>query len=907
MKPPLILVDGSSYFYRAFHALPPLTTSKGFPTGAIYGVANMVKRLIKTYDPSLVAVIFDARGKTFRNDWYPEYKAHRPPTPPDLSMQFEPLLALLKAMGLPIISISGVEADDVIATLALQAAAQGLEVLISTGDKDMAQLVNQHISLINTMSNERLDPAAVEAKFGIRPDQIIDYLSLVGDSADNVPGVHKCGPKTAVKWLHQYGSLDGLIAHADQIPGKIGESLRQSLAHLPLSKRLITLKTDVELDLGPLDLLIQDPDTASLQSLSQEYEFKQGVFVLSSNTNSSAPSPTATEPSETQDAPPSQRLSFDFKLITEMDDWENYRKTLMQAKLITVDTETTSIDALKADLVGIALHIPGQSAVYIPLMHQESCPQLSRDQLLSSLKPILENPQISKLGQNLKYDYQVFKHHGIHLQGIEFDTMLESYLLNSASRRHDLGSLAKHWLNRDSIAFSDIAGKGKQELRFDQIPIAQAAPYATEDVMLCAALHDKLYPLMSSSLKKLLHEIEMPLVPILADMESHGVLIAPLQLEEQGQRLSIRLKALEEKAQILAKQPFNLNSPKQLQTILFEEQGLPILAKTPTGQASTSEAVLQELALSYELPALILDYRSLSKLMSTYIEALPKRMNPVTHRVHTSYNQAVTATGRLSSTEPNLQNIPIRTPEGRAIRQAFIAPKGHVLLTADYSQIELRIMAHLSQDPQLIKAFTQGLDIHKATAAEIAGIPLEAVTSELRRDAKAVNFGLIYGMSAFGLAKQLGIDRQKAQAYIDRYFERYPGVLAYMDRTRELAHRQGFVETIFGRRLDLPEIRAKNMQMRKAAERAAINAPLQGTAADIIKQAMIAIASWQNQSQDSEAKLIMQVHDELVFEIPENALPQAKEKIQSLMEGCVSLSVPLNVSIGWGKNWDEAH
>ncbi len=887
MTQPLILIDGSSYFYRAFHALPPLTTSKGQPTGAVYGVANMVRRLIKTYQPTHIAVIFDAKGKTFRDDWYPEYKAHRPPTPPDLSVQFEPLQTLLKAMGLPILTIPGVEADDVIATLALQASAQGMPVLISTGDKDMAQLVNHHITLINTMSDQKLDPAGVKTKFGVTPSQIIDYLTLIGDTSDNVPGVHKCGPKTAVKWLAQFGTLDNVIAHAHEISGKVGESLRASLTYLPLSKRLITLKTDVALDVTPDALRLQAAKESTLQTLSQTLEFKPGAFG--------------------QNGEQKLKTPVDFLVITSSDIWENYRQALLNSKLICVDTETTDLDTLQAEIVGIALQVEGQLPAYIPLLHEDGSPQLSQETILADLKPLLEDPNRPKVGQNLKYDYSVFKNHGITLQGIAYDTMLESYLLNSAGRRHDLDSLATQYLHHQTIQFTDIAGKGSKQLRFNQIPVAQAAPYAAEDAMVTLQLHHTLYPRLSSELRNVFHTIEMPLITVLADMERYGVLIDRNCLAQQGTKLGARITELEQEATALAGQVFNLNSPKQLQSILYDEQKLPILAKTPTGQPSTAEAVLQELALTYELPAIILEYRSLSKLMSTYIEALPKSIHPQTGRVHTSYNQAVTTTGRLSSSDPNLQNIPVRTTEGRAIRKAFIAPPGCRIVTADYSQIELRIMAHVSQDPQLLAAFSAGLDIHKATAAEIAGVPLEAVSSDMRRDAKAINFGLIYGMSAFGLAKQLGMDRHKAQRYIDRYFERYPGVLAYMERTRALAHQQGYVETVFGRRLALPDIHAQAMQTRKAAERAAINAPLQGTAADIIKKAMLAVAAWQAETDTPRAILTMQVHDELVFEVPEESVANAQHAIKTIMEQTVTLSVPLIVSLGSGANWDEAH
>lgn len=889
MKQPLILVDGSSYFYRAFHALPPLTTRSGQPTGAVYGVANMIKRLIKTYQPTHIGVIFDAQGKTFRDDWYPDYKAHRPATPHDLAIQFEPLQALLAAMGLPLLTIPGVEADDVIATLAIQASQQGISTLISTGDKDMAQLVNEKITLINTMTDQQMDSEGVRAKFGIVPAQMIDYLTLVGDTSDNVPGVPKCGPKTATKWLESYETLDNLIAHAEEISGKIGESLRNSIPHLALSKRLITLKTDLDLPVKPNELALKPADEDTLRHLIQTLEFKPESFGLN---------PISAVPMQAMQS---------YLTITTESAWTDYLQALKTSDLICIDTETTHINPILAELVGIALQVTGQLPAYIPLAHEDGTPQLSRAQILADLKPILEDPKRPKVGQNLKYDYIVLKNHGIELRGIRFDTMLESYVLNSASRRHNLDALALQYLQHQTILFTDIAGKGVKQLHFQQIPVAQAAPYAAEDAMVTLALHHTLYPRLTTPLQQIFHDIEMPLVPLLAEMEYHGVLIDPHCLTQQGVLLKSRLDTLEQHAIQLAGQPFNLNSPKQLQSILYESLGLPILAKTPSGQPSTAEPVLQELALNYELPAVVLEYRSLSKLLSTYIEALPRSIIPHTGRIHTSYNQAVTATGRLSSSEPNLQNIPIRTEEGRAIRRAFIAPPGHCIVTADYSQIELRIMAHVSQDPQLIAAFKAGLDIHQATAADVAGVALEDVTPQMRRHAKAINFGLIYGMSAFGLAKQLGVDRTTAQQYIDCYFERYPGVRAYMDRTRALAHQQGFVETIFGRKLDLPDIHANVLQSRKAAERAAINAPLQGTAADIIKKAMIAIAHWQAQPNVPKATLVMQVHDELVFEVLEEHLAATQPTIKTLMEQAATLSIPLIVSIGHGQNWEEAH
>lgn len=892
---PLILVDGSSYFYRAFHALPPLMNSKKQPTGAIYGVANMIKRLIKDYQSPHMAVVFDAKGKTFRDEWYPEYKAHRASMPDDLRSQFEPLIAVLKAMGLPLLIVEGVEADDVIGTLAHLAEQQGLPVIISTGDKDMAQLVNDKVTLINTMSNQRLDFEGVKEKFGVEPKQIIDYLTLVGDVSDNVPGVPKCGPKTAAKWLEQYKTLDKLLEDAENIGGKIGEYLRASIAHLPLSKKLVTIKLDVELPLTLNDLVIKPAHQADLIKLVGDLEFKTWHHELSKQALS-APEKPANTPTETA-----------FELITEQAQLDRWIEKLESCSACCVDTETTDLDVMQAQIVGISLAIEPSFPIYIPLTHQDGSPQLDRNKVLAALKPILENPAIAKIGQNLKYDYHVFKNHGITLQSITYDTMLESYVLNSTATRHNMDALALKYLDYKTISFADVAGTGAKQKRFDDIPVSIAAPYAAEDADITLKLHNTLYPMMDAPLKRVLNEIEIPLITVLANMEREGVLIDKDILLKHGDRLKIRMAELHNEAIELAGHEFNLNSPLQLQTILFDEQKLPVLAKTPKGQPSTAEAVLQELAFEYRLPAVILEYRSLTKLVSTYIDALPKCINPNTHRVHTSYNQAVTATGRLSSSDPNLQNIPTRSEEGRLIRKAFVAPPNHVILAADYSQIELRIMAHLSQDPGLLKAFANGWDIHSATASEIFEVPLSSVTSEQRRRAKAVNFGLIYGMSAFGLAKQLEVSRQDAQRYIDCYFQRYPGVLDYMNRTRTLAREQGYVETLFGRRLYLPEINARNVMQQKAAERTAINAPMQGTAADIIKKAMLAVADFQQKNANPNLRMIMQVHDELVFEVHKDAVDTAKQTVQTLMEHAVELSVPLLVSMGVGADWDEAH
>ena len=892
----LLLVDGSSYFFRAFHALPPLTNTKGQPTGAIYGVVNMIKRLIKDYQPKQIAVVFDAKGKTFRDEWYPAYKAHRPPMPTELSSQFKPLIDFLKALGLPLLIIDGVEADDVIGTLAHQATQEGLPVVISTGDKDMAQLVNEHVTLINTMSNQRLDEAGVKEKFGVTPLQMIDYLTLVGDTSDNIPGVTKCGPKTAVKWLTQYETLDKLIANANDIGGKIGEYLRADIPRLALSKKLVTIKTDLALPLTLSDLTPQPADREQLIALTQVFEFKNWLKDLLAEDESNTAEPLA---------PTQQKTPFE--VITTPAQFNHWLQKLKSCSLFCVDTETTSLDAIRANIVGIALAIDSAEPAYIPLAHDDGTPQLERDAVLAELKPILEDPRIGKLGQNLKYDYNVFKNHGITLKGIVYDTMLESYLLNSTANRHDMDTLALKYLGHKTITFADVAGVGAKQLHFNQIPVNIAAPYAAEDAEITLKLHQTLYPMMDESLQRVLHEIEIPLITVLAEMERQGVLIDKDTLLKHGERLKAHIEQLEKEALQLAGHPFNLNSPKQLQEILYQEQKLPILSKTPTGQASTAESVLQELAYEYRLPAVILEYRSLSKLVSTYIDALPKRINPATHRVHTSYNQAVTATGRLSSSEPNLQNIPIRSEEGRLIRTAFIAPPLHLILAADYSQIELRIMAHLSQDANLLKAFINGWDIHAATASEIFEVSLSEVNAEQRRRAKAVNFGLIYGMSAFGLAKQLGVERQDAQRYIDQYFNRYPGVLDYMENTRKKAHKDGYVETLFGRRLYLPEINVRNIIRQKAAERMAINAPMQGTAADIIKKAMLAVANWQAQQANPIMRMIMQVHDELVFEVHQESVIEAQHIVRLLMEETVKLSVPLLVSIGVGNNWDEAH
>jgi DNA polymerase-1 len=894
MKAPLILIDASSYFFRAFHALPPLTNSKGQPTGAIYGVANMIKKLIKDYQPEEVAVIFDAKGNTFRNEWYPEYKAHRPPTPPELSSQFEPLIQLLETMGLPLLIIEGVEADDVIGTLARQATEQRIPVIISTGDKDMAQLVNEQVTLINTMNNSTMNIVGVKEKFGVGPEQIIDYLTLIGDTSDNVPGVTKCGPKTAAKWLCEYQTLDNLLKNADKITGKIGEYLRGSIPQLPLSKKLVTIKTDLDLPLGLGQLHPKQVDHERLIELIRAFEFKNWLKELLAQT-------------ENQTLTQENVEILSYELITTQEQFTIWLEKLNQSNPFCIDIKTTSLDIMSAEIVGISLAVEEKKAAYIPILHTDGTPQLIREEILTALKPILENPKIKKIGQNIKDIYSVLKNHGIHLQGIAFDPMLESYIINSSSGRHDIDSLSLKYLGHKTITFEDLVGKGTKQRCFNQIPVNAASFYAAEDADIALRLHHHLYPMMRESLRSVLNEIEIPLVPVLAEMELGGVLIDADALNLHGQRLKERIKILEEEAMQLAGKSFNLSSPKQLQEILFEEQKIPALVKTPKGQPSTAESVLQELAFDYRLAAVIIEHRGLTKLVSTYIDALPKKINPKTGRVHTSYNQAVAATGRLSSREPNLQNIPIRNEEGRLIRTAFIAPPGHVILAADYSQIELRIMAHLSQDENLLTAFAKGWDIHTATAAEIFQTTREQVSPEQRRRAKAINFGLIYGMSSFGLAKQIGIDRQDAQRYIDTYFYRYPKVLEYMNRTRQQAHEQGYVETLFGRRLYLPEINTRNITRQRAAERTAINAPMQGSAADIIKKAMIAIAQWQNSLKEPHTRMIMQVHDELIFEVANKEIENSICKIRQLMEHTVHLSVPLLVSIGTGPNWDAAH
>jgi DNA polymerase-1 len=891
---PLLLVDGSSYLFRAYHALPELKTSDGRPTGAVRGVIGMLRKLAKDYEGSAIAVVFDAKGKTFRDDIFPQYKANRPPMPGDLAEQIEPIHRIIEAMGLPLIVVVGVEADDVIGTLASEATRKQRPTVISTGDKDMAQLVTDHVTLINTMSETAMDRHGVVEKFGVPPELIIDYLALMGDSVDNIPGVSKVGPKTAAKWLNEFGDLDGVIASAENIKGKVGENLRASLEQLPVSKTLTTIKCDVPLEVGIDDLTPRPVNEPQLQELFERFEFKTWMTEFEVATES--PAAVVTEQN--------------YECIdthAQLDDW---LQRLAEANLFAFDTETTSLDYMDAELVGVSFCCEPGHAAYVPLAHNyPGAPdQLGLTDVLNKLKPLLEDPAILKVGQNLKYDMSVLARYGIELAGVAFDTMLESYVLNSTASRHNMDALADKYLGRATIHFEDVAGKGAKQITFDQVAVEQAVTYAAEDADVTLQLHQVLWPELEREpgLVGVLQNIELPLISILSRVERHGTLVDGGLLDEQSRELAARMQKLTEAAWSQAGEEFNLDSPKQLQAIFYDKLDLPVLKKTPKGQPSTAEPVLQDLARDYELPRTILEYRSLAKLKSTYTDKLPLQINQKTGRIHTSYHQAVAATGRLSSSDPNLQNIPIRNAEGRRIRQAFVAPSGMCIVAADYSQIELRIMAHLSGDAGLHAAFEANLDIHRATAAEVFGEQLEAVGEDQRRSAKAINFGLMYGMSAFGLGRQLGISRTLAQDYIDRYFERYPGVREYMDATRALAHDQGFVETVFGRRLYLPEINARHMQRRQAAERAAINAPLQGTAADIIKRAMIAVDEWLNAS-SLDAAMIMQVHDELVFEVAEADRDELVAGVEERMEGAAELDVALLVATGVGVNWDEAH
>lgn len=895
-KKTLVLVDGSYYMFRAYHALPDFTNSSGEHTGVIYGVMNMLKKLLREHRPDYFAVVFDAKGKTFRNDLYPEYKANRPPAPDDLVSQIKPMHQIIAASGYPLLIIDDVEADDVIGTLAQQAIRDDMDCLISSGDKDLAQLVNEQIRLINTMQDVILDIDGVRNKFGIGPELIVDYLALVGDNVDNVPGVPKVGPKTAVKWLQQYGDLDQIIAHRDEIKGKVGEYLRDNLEQLELSRELVTLKCDVEIDYLPKDLTISDAQTDLLREYFGRWEFRTWLHELDRGEEE-------TEPEE-QEVPP------EYSTILDAKDLAAWLSRLQKADLFAFDTETTSLDYMQAKIVGVSFAIDIGEAAYVPLSHDyESAPQqLDRDETLALLKPLLEDPNKQKLGHNLKYDMEVLANHNICLQGVAHDTMLESYVLNSTASRHDMDSLADKYLGKQTIHYEDVAGKGAKQIPFNKVDIEVAGPYAAEDADITLQLHHTLNREIQKhgALNALYLDMEMQLLPVLSRIERQGVVINGDMLLEQSRQLELELQQIEIKAHDLAGESFNIGSPKQIQAILYEKMQLPVLSKTPKGQPSTAESVLQELAEQYELPKLILDYRGLSKLKSTYTDKLPQQINQASGRIHTSYHQAVAATGRLSSSDPNLQNIPIRTEAGRRIRSAFVAPEGYTLLAADYSQIELRIMAHLSADEGLLNAFANGEDIHRATAAEVFETPLDEVSDTQRRSAKAINFGLIYGMSAFGLAKQLGIERGSAKEYIERYFDRYPGVKQFMDAIREQARTDGFVETLFHRRLYLPEINSKNAMRRQYAERTAINAPMQGTAADIIKRAMIDIDRWL-QGSSVEANMIMQVHDELVLEVAENSLDHVQEKVRELMTGAAKLDVDLEVDIGTGENWDEAH
>ncbi len=906
-KTPLVLVDGSSYLYRAFHALPPLTNSKGQPTGAVKGVISMLRRLEKDYPDSPIAVIFDAKGKTFRDELFAEYKANRPPMPDDLRAQIQPIHDIVDAMGLPRLVIEGVEADDVIGTLAAQAEADR-PVVVSTGDKDMAQLVNAHVTLVNTMTDTRMDEAGVEAKFGIPPSLIIDFLALMGDKIDNIPGVPGVGEKTALALLQALGGIRDIYARLDEVPTleirgakSLAKKLEDSRDAAELSYELATIKCDVALDVSIADLQHQPADNSRLLTLFRELEFKGWTDELLRDADASVDDEVSTAPAA---------LEKDYQVVTDAKQFEAWLDVLRKAALFAFDTETTSLNYMQARVVGVSFAVEAGTAAYVPFGHDyiDAPEQLSEEQVLGALKPLLEDPDKAKLGQNLKYDANVLKNHGITLRGIAEDSMLESYVLDSTGSRHDMDSLALKYLGESTIHYEDIAGKGAKQLSFNQIALEQAGPYAAEDADITMRLHQALSPMLcgDEALERVYRDIELPLVPVLSRIERNGALISKAMLAQQSLEIADKLKVLEQQAFDIAGGEFNLSSPKQLGEILFERLNIPVIRKTPKGAPSTAEEVLVELAHDYPLPQVILEYRGLAKLKSTYTDKLPQLIDENTGRVHTSYHQAVAATGRLSSSDPNLQNIPIRSAEGRRIRKAFIAPKGYKILAADYSQIELRIMAHLSGDEGLIRAFKNGEDIHRATAAEVFGVAPEAVSDEQRRNAKAINFGLIYGMSAFGLGRQLHIGRNEAQQYIDLYFERYPGVHRYMEDTRKLAAEKGYVETLFGRRLHLPEINARNGQRRQAAERTAINAPMQGTAADIIKRAMIAVDDYLL-SEQPDARMIMQVHDELILEVAEAQLDAVRERVVALMSGAAELAIPLEVGVGVGDNWDEAH
>ena len=923
--PDLVLVDGSSYVYRAFHALPPLTNSRGEPTGAVYGVLNMLVKFVKDYQPRCIAVVFDAPGKTFRDELFAEYKAQREPMPNDLRSQLPPLLAIIRAQGLPLLQIDGVEADDVIGTLACRAAANGKSVMISTMDKDMAQLVNGSITLINTMSNTLLDRNGVKAKFDVYPEQIIDYLALVGDTSDNIPGIEKVGPKTAAKWLAQYGNLDGVIAHATEITGKVGDNLRAGFDKLELSRKLATIHTDLELPLSQEQLVAGTQDVESLRQLYTRYELRSLLRSLDGAAATETAPPqsgdmfadAASEPAVAANAPapdsqpPAALASVEirYETLTQWADFERWLAALQSSPLFVFDTETTALDYMRAEIVGFAFGTAPGVAAYLPVGHDYAgAPaQLDRERVLAALKPILEDPEVPKLGHDHKRDAHVLANYGVRLAGMRFDPMLESYVLNSVTR-HDIDSIALAQLAMRTTSYEEVAGKGAKQLPFNQVDVHKAAAYSAGHADVTLRLHQILWPKLQAlpKLQRLYEELEQPLVPVLQRMEHRGVLLDRELLRKQSREMTAQMQELVTQAHREAGVEFNIESPKQLQQILFEKMQLPVTRKTPTGQPSTAEDVLEELAADYALPRIVLDHRVLAKLKSTYTDKLPEQVNERTGRIHTCYNQAVAATGRLSSADPNLQNIPIRRPEGRRIRQAFIAPPGYVLMAADYSQIELRIMAHLSGDEGLLAAFAADRDVHQATAAEVFAVELQAVTADQRRLAKTINFGLIYGMSPFGLARQLGIDRGSAQKYVERYFSRYPGVRRFMDNTRMKARETGYVETVNGRRLYLPDIRASNKQIQQYAERSAINAPMQGTAADIIKTAMIAVDAW-CQREDVPARLIMQVHDELVLEVRADAVDSIGAGVRERMVAAAELSVPLRVDVGTGVNWDEAH
>ena len=947
----LTLIDGSGYLYRGYHATydKHFATRAGEPTGALLTVHNMVRLALKA-KPDYIAFVVDASGPTFRDELYPEYKATRSAMPEDLAAQIEPMLRMVDALGIPILRVEGVEADDVIGTLAKQAARQGIDVIVSTGDKDMAQLVDAHVKLVNTMTNTTLDEAGVVEKFGVRADQIADYLALMGDTVDNVPGVEKCGPKTAAKWLGEYATLDGVIANADKIGGKIGENLREALPQLPLSRSLTIIKTDVALEEKPSDLVLRDADVDKLREFYTHYEFKAALKELDKDTGEPAATessdssfrrkPTAQAgsrseqsrsewpegraadaASQSSDSGPEEAKTLDssfrrndeqkqYDLVLTQSDFDAWLKKLEAADLVCIDTETTGLDPMRAEIVGVSFAVEPGHAAYVPLAHDyPGAPkQLDRAAVLAALRPLLEDPKKAKLGQHAKYDMNVLSNYGIAVHGVRYDSMLESYVWNSSGNRHDMDTLAKRYLGVDTIHYEDVTGKGAKQIAFSQVDVRVAADYAAEDADITLRVHEALWAKLETvpTLQKVFDDIEMPLVPVLARMEQTGVLIDVAKLKKQSNELGKRLLEIQQRAFDVAGRHFSLDSPKQLQALLYDELKLPVSVKTPTGQPSTNEEALEALANQHELPRLILDYRTLAKLRSTYADKLPEAVNPRDGRVHTSYHQAVAATGRLSSNDPNLQNIPIRTEEGRRIRQAFVAPDGFKILAADYSQIELRIMAHLSGDPGLLAAFHGNQDVHRATAAEVFGVPPDQVDANQRRAAKAINFGLMYGMSAWGLARQLGIERGEANEYVKRYFERYPGVREFMERTREQAHRDGYVETLFGRRLYLNEINSRNQGLRAGAERAAINAPMQGTAADIIKRAMIAVDAWL-QSLRGEARMVMQVHDELVFEVREDATSMISDGVRERMMHAAELAVPLIVDIGVGDNWDEAH